>query len=152
MEFELRELVKKDIHDVAKIYVSAYANGIWNELWTFDMAQQRIYEMFSSPQYMGYVAISNRNIIGCIICEILTWYTGKQMEVKEIFVIPSYQKMGIGKKLIDGVNIKAKEMGVTEVFLWTKKGKSLMSLYSDVGFQVNQEVVQFIKIETEELK
>ena len=152
MDFELRELTKNDIHAVSKIYVAAYAKGIWNEIWTHDIAEQRIFEMFSSPQYRGYVAVSNRNIIGCIICEILTWHTGKQMEVKEIFVLPKYQKMGVGKKLISSIKVVAKEIGVTEVFLWTKSGQSLMGFYSDVGFQVNHEVVQFIKKEMEELK
>ncbi|NJE75132.1 GNAT family N-acetyltransferase [Pseudoflavonifractor sp. SW1122] len=152
MEFDLRKLTQNDIQEVSKIYVAAYETGIWNESWTYDMAQQRIFEMLSSPQYIGYVAITNGDIIGCIICEILTWHIGKQMEVKEIFVLPRYQKMGVGEKLINGVKIAAQEMGVTEVFLWTKSGQSLMKFYSDMGFQVNHEVVQFINKEMEELR
>lgn len=151
MDFVLRDLMESDIHEVSKIYVEAYAEGMWNELWNYNTAKKRISEMFSSPQYRGYVAILNREIVGCIICEILTWHTGKQLEVKEIFVFPQYQKKGIGKKLINYIKKIAKESGVTEVYLWTKKEQSLMEFYSDIGFCGNYEVVQFMKKEMEEL-
>lgn len=145
MELVLRDMEENDIHDVSKIYVKAYAKGIWKESWNFSTAEKRITEMFLSPQYKGYVAILNQKIVGCIMCEILTWHTGKQLEVKEVFVFPQYQKKGIGKKLINHVQKEAKEMDVTEIFLWTKKEHSLMKFYSDIDFCNNCEVVQFIK-------
>lgn len=145
MELVLRDMEENDIYDVSKIYVEAYAKGIWKESWNFSTAEKRITEMFLSPQYKGYVAILNQEIVGCIMCEILTWHTGKQLEVKEIFVFPQYQKKGIGKKLINYIQKEAKELDVTEIFLWTKKEHSLMKFYSDIDFGNNCEVVQFIK-------
>lgn len=101
MELVVRELVMGDIPKVANVYIKAYAEEDWNEQWACKDAAQRIYEIISSPHCKGGICVLNEEVIGCILFEILTWHTGKQLEIKEIFVIPSFQRQGIGKKLLE---------------------------------------------------
>lgn len=145
MDLELRELIMDDIPKVANVYVKAYAEGDWNEKWACKDAAQRVYEIISSPLCKGGICVLDQEIIGCILFEILTWHTGKQLEIKEIFVTPSFQRKGIGKKLLEYAEIIGKEMGVSELFLWTNKSEALINFYSKLGYQDDCSTTQFIK-------
>ena len=101
MDLKLRELIMNDIQIVANVYVKAYAEEDWNEKWNCEDAAQRIDEIVSSPQCKGGVCELEGKIVGCILFEILTWHTGKQLEIKEIFVAPDFQRRGIGRKLLE---------------------------------------------------
>lgn len=145
MDLELRELTMDDIPKVANVYVNAYAEGEWNEEWVCEDAAQRVYEIISSPHCKGGICVLNEEVIGCILFEILTWHTGKQLEIKEIFVIPSFQRKGIGKKLLEYAEIIGKGVGVSELFLWTNKSETLINFYSKLGYQDDCNTTQFIK-------
>lgn len=145
MELEVRELILDDIPKAANVYVKAYAEGDWNEKWVYEDASQRIYEIFSSPHCKGGVCVLKEEVIGCILFEILTWHTGKQLEIKEIFVTPSFQRKGIGKKLLKYAEIVGKGIGVSELFLWTNKSETLINFYSKLGYQDDCNTTQFIK-------
>ncbi len=145
MDLELRELVKNDIPKVASVYVEAYAEEDWNEKWICKDAEQRIYEIISSPQCQGGICLLKGKVIGCVLFEILTWHTGKQLEIKEIFVNPQYHRQGIGQKLLEYAERAGIDMGVSELFLWTNKSKTLINFYSKMGYQENCKTMQFIK-------
>ena len=145
MDLELRELIMDDIPKVADVYVKAYAEGDWNEKWACKDAAQRVYEIISSPHCKGGICVLNQEIIGCILFEILTWHTGKQLEIKEIFVTPAFQRKGIGKKLLEYAEIIGKGVGVSELFLWTNKSEALTNFYSKLGYQDDCSTTQFIK-------
>lgn len=145
MDMKLRELNMDDVLKVANVYVKAYAEGDWNEKWDCENAAQRINEIISSPQCKGGVCELEGKIVGCILFEILTWHTGKQLEIKEIFVAPGFQRRGIGKKLLEYAEIYGKEVGTSELFLWTNKSNKLIDFYSKVGYCKDAKTIQLIK-------
>lgn len=145
MDLELRKLVIDDIPKVADVYVEAYAEEDWNEKWDRKDAAQRIYEIISSPQCEGGIYLIKGEIVGCILFEILTWHTGKQLEVKEIFVHPQYQRKGIGQKLLEYAEMIGMKKGVSELFLWTNKSKTLINFYSKMGYQEKCRTMKFAK-------
>lgn len=152
MDLKLRALNKNDIPIVANIYVKAYAEGDWNEKWDYEDAVQRISEIVSSPQCKGGVCELEGKIVGCILFEILTWHTGKQVEIKEIFVAPDFQGSGIGKNLLNYAETLGNEVGTSELFLWTNKSKRLIDFYSRAGYCEDTKTIQLIKIKMEVAK
>jgi len=145
LNFELRELIDDDIFEIANIYVKAYADEDWNEQWIYEDALQRICEIISSPVCKGVVCLLNKKIVGCALYEILTWHTGKQLEIKEIFVNPCFHRNGIGKKLLTYIEVVGKAIGVSEAFLWTNNSKGLFNFYSQIGYREYCNTKQFIK-------
>lgn len=145
MDLLLRELNVDDIPSVASVYVKAFEKGNWNEHWTEQDAEKRIAEIVSSPTCKGIVCILMKEIVGCILYEKLTWHTGKQLEVKEIFVMPSVQGKGIGKKLVEYTELLEFDNGVNEIFLWTNKSEPLLEFYSNMGYHENYKTTQLLK-------
>lgn len=145
MEFFFRELKVEDIPSVASIYVKAFEKGDWNEHWAEKDAEKRITEISSSPTCKGIICVSMKEIVGCVLYEKLTWHTGKQLEVKEIFVIPSVQGKGVGKKLLEHIELLEFDSEINEIFLWTNKSKSLLEFYSKMGYRENCRATQLQK-------
>ena len=152
MNLKLRELIMNDVPIIASVYVKAYAEGDWNEKWDCEDAVQRINEIASSPQCKGGVCELEGRIVGCILFEILTWHTGKQLEIKEIFVAPAFQRRGIGKRLLEYAETCGSKVGTSEMFLWTNKSKKLIDFYSKVGYCEDTKTIQLIKNKMEVVK
>lgn len=146
MDLLFRELKMEDIPMVASVYVKAFEKGDWNEHWTEKGAEKRITEIVSSPTCKGIICVSMNEIIGCILYEKLTWHTGKQLEVKEIFVMPSAQGKGVGKKLLEHIELLEFDSGVNEFFLWTNKSEPLLEFYSKLGYRENCKTTQLLKV------
>lgn len=152
MSYKIRELQQIDIPKIAHTYIEAYTNSVWGEAWDYEAALCRIHELSSSPCCRALICESNNNeIVGCIFCEILSWHTGKQIEIKEVFVSSKYRGIGVGSKLVKSVEELGKIEGVSELLLWTNCCKELKSFYESMGYYTCKEVVQFIK-KTEECK
>lgn len=146
MSYKIRKLRQGDIPKVAHTYMEAYSNSVWGEAWNHEDALCRIHELSSSPCCRALICESDNNeIVGCIFCEILSWHTGKQLEIKEVFVSSNYRGRGIGSELVKSVEDMGKKEGVSELFLWTNSCRELKDFYKSMGYYTCNEVVQFIK-------
>ncbi len=61
-----------------------------------------------------YVYEMDKNVVGCAACHL--YHDTKKAELACLFVTPSHENMGIGRKLINFVEQRAGEMGATELF------------------------------------
>lgn len=146
MDFSIREFCERDIPELARIYVEAYTNSVWCETWKYEDALQRIRELTASPCIRTMICERNdQSIIGCIICELLTWHTGKQIEIKEVFVSSEFRGQGVGTNLIKRIESIGKDEGVTELYLWTNNCRELKDFYLGLGFSTCKDVIQLIK-------
>lgn len=145
MEFEIRGFRSTDISEVARLFVQAYSNSTWNETWSFASAHQRISELTSASYSVALVCYIDKRIIGCIISDILSWHTGKQMEIKELFVSPHYRSLGIGQNLLKKMEEIGKARDVGEVFLLTNNSRQLGQFYEYMGYCTTNDIVRFTK-------
>lgn len=65
-----------------------------------------------------FVAVANNKIVGCCAIEV---YNKKLAELRSLAVAPVFQRMGIGKMLVDACVESAKEQGVYEILTITDK-------------------------------
>jgi hypothetical protein len=136
----IRGFQSTDISEVARLFVQAYSNSTWNETWSYASAYQRISELTSASYSVALVCYIDQRIMGCIISDILSWHTGKQMEIKELFVSPHYRSLGIKMEEIG----KARDVG--EVFLLTNNSRKLGQFYEYMGYCTTNDIVRFVKI------
>ena len=105
----------------------------------------RLNELVSSSQTTGFVYLRNGVIIGCTICEILSWCDGKHLEIKELFVDPDYQNQGVGHALLQKVDDYRISEGIAELYLWTNNLPSLIRFYKKMGFNIDSSEIRFSK-------
>lgn len=145
MHYQISQLQCNDLPEVSQLYMDAYSNSTWNEKWDYTNAHQRISELTSSSFILALVCRLDDRIVGCIILEILAWHTGKQMEIKELFVSPKYRNLGIGNRLVKQAEEIAKMRGVNEICLWTSTTRQLVSFYTRMGYCQTTELIRFSK-------
>ena len=145
MQYHLRPIFPDDVPAVARLYMEAYSDSAWQETWSYEDAHQRISELMSSCVNIGLVCLDYNVVIGCLIAEVLSWHTGKQMEIKEVFVSPKYRNLGIGSGLVVEAERIGKERNVSEFFLWTNNNRKLTQFYNHCGYQSSSNVIQLIK-------
>jgi N-acetylglutamate synthase-like GNAT family acetyltransferase len=151
MSYLIRKAEQNDLDRLAQIYINAYAGEPWFETWQFEKAKERIAEVLLSSKSLCFIYEENSIIMGCSLCMIMTWHTGLQLEGKELFVDPQYQKKGIAGKLVHYVESMTADLGITEFFFWTMRNKyrnnpdKLFNYYKKMGYDIAEERIVMIK-------
>lgn len=146
-ELLIRKMNTADIPVVAEVFVNAYSDVPWCENWSREDAIVRVTDYFHYPNSRCYVALYQNTIVGGILCDVLRWHKGKQIEIKELFVSPNMQKKGIGKALFYRMENDAIDEGIGEIIFWTDIHPKMQSFYTGMGCKISQgEVIMHKKI------
>ncbi len=109
-------------------YAIPTLSNIWHEvlgkIWMPDISIEEIealsYEELKSDMAITYIALYDKTPVGFCTLE---FNGGIRPDLEpwigDLVVDPKYQKQGIGKKLLDVMNIKAKELGFEKLYLFT---------------------------------
>ena len=145
MRSEIRNLSACDIPTLANIFARVYSGDNWNETWSVENASIRLNELVNSPLSIGFVYLLNNAVIGCAICETLSWYDGKHLEIKELFVEPEHQGMGVGTALLREIEKCRHNLNISKLFLWTSNTHTLITFYQKMGFILDVSEVRLTK-------
>lgn len=137
----IRKMVYADIKDAAIIFQKAYAGEPWSENWSFDDATARIADYYHYPNSRCYVAFSEKQMIGGLLCDVLRWCKGRQIEIKEFFVLPEFQNTGIGSSLFKTMEDNAIAEGIGEIIFWTDIHPKMQSFYCKQGCSITDGAV-----------
>jgi len=113
-------------------------NAVWLEY--YGLMESHDVEMLNDPQTfilkeggVIYLAKQNDEIVGSAA---LINEQGGQYELAKMTVVPSHQKMGISKLLLERCLDKAKELQAKKIILFSNSQlKAALALYEKYGFQ-----------------
>ena len=149
MHRQIRNVNIEDLDALAKMYMSAYACEPWCEMWKYDQAYERVTEVVFSQKSLCFVYEEDKLIKGCVLCMLMSWHTGKQLEIKELFVDSLYHNQGIGKRLVHHIESLVFEYDISEIFLWamkTRENHKLVALYKRLGYKTDVKMVAMVKM------
>ena len=139
--FTTRIIQPTDYPACAHTLIAAFKEAPWNENWTFESAHTRIAEMMASPMSRGYVIWDEGTIVAMCIGRIMTYLDFKELFVDELSVHPSYQKQGLGGKLLAFAKEALQAEGVFDMVLNTEKGSPAVKFYEKNGFNPLDKIV-----------
>ena len=143
--YKYKDIGVSDLVEISYLYMEAYNQSDWNELWDINIAYTRLQEFFSSKTVFGIACLHNNSIQGVLIYELTSWDNGMQCEIKEVFVSPSNRHKGIGKALFAELEKRCEKKNVVSYSLWTADNDSLISFYTKMGFSINNHIIQMTK-------
>ena len=134
---EIRDIGIDDIESLAQLY-----RNFWNENYTENFDVQKMKSKFTeiqtNPAYILLGAVEGDGIAGSvmgIVCEDLYGKCKPLLLLENMVVDSSYRKMGIGTKLYDELEKRAKEKGCRQIILVTEADREVAcKFYESVGF------------------
>ena len=141
MEDNIRLINENDIDSVVEIFMNAYSNSPWNENWSFDDVKMCILDSINSPNRKIFVYLSDNKIVGAIIIEKVHWHWGNEIEIKELFVKPSYQSMGVGTSLFKYIEKYAKNNNYKKISFYTYDDTKLINFYKKNNCSISSDTI-----------
>jgi ribosomal protein S18 acetylase RimI-like enzyme len=94
-----------------------------------------IAEQYLDTQMIGFIAEYDDVIAGCE----KTYYSEKEnrLYVQQLYVLPAYQNLGLGRKLMISAAERAQSLGLDKVWLGVMaKNESAVAWYKNMGYEV----------------
>jgi len=132
--YHLNSIKADDLEACADLYVRVFNAEPWNDQWTLDTANNRLRDIFMTPNFVGISCIENGVLLGAAFGNCEHWYQGMHYNLREMFVAPEMQGKGIGSKLLKSMQEQIKDNNVNSIILFTSKGNETYAFYEKNGF------------------
>lgn len=137
----IRRYMPSDLKGAAEVFRAAFAAEPWNEEWTSELCENRIYELMSAPQSIGYVS-EEKGVIKAFLCgRRLTYLHGAEYVIDEFCVAPDVQRSGVGSAVLGQAEKEMTAEGVVGMALMTTRGYPSEKFYIKNGFKGGDSMV-----------
>ncbi len=121
------------------LYQIANLTAAVNPRWTYDVVLREFVRprniflvMLKSDEEPSPRSRTTEEVSGvCIL-----WHSPDELHILNIVVAPRYQRLGIGKKLLENVHLIAQDLNLERIVLEVRvSNQAAISLYESSGFQ-----------------
>ncbi|MCD8511138.1 MAG: GNAT family N-acetyltransferase [Bacillus sp. (in: Bacteria)] len=130
----IKSIQQQHIRECTTLYLDVFNGDPWNDNWTLETAEQRLHDIYISPNFEGVVYVKNDQIKGAIFGNYEQFFDGRHYNLREMFVSRELQGTGIGSEMLAVLEGKLKGLGVTTTILFTSKGNKTSQFYLNNGF------------------
>lgn len=141
MEISFSNIDHDDLVECSELFVSIFKEPPWNETWNIENAFERLSNFFETPDTIAIKAELENRIIGFLMGEIQRWDQNKVFYLKEMCVITSVQRKGVGRAMMVKLENKLTEKQVGEIYLITHRDSIPSGFYSSLAFHENPSIM-----------
>jgi len=131
---QISEIECSDLMECAALYVSAFSGDPWFENWSNKKALERLQNIFDTPGFIGLKASDNTKIIGLAVGNIETFTPRDIFYFRDLCVLPSYQKSGVGSDLIENLHDVLRHKDIERSYLITLRGTKMIPYLKERGY------------------
>ncbi|MEX0616271.1 MAG: GNAT family N-acetyltransferase [Candidatus Woykebacteria bacterium] len=137
MNTNFRLAKEEDLKTLAQVYIEAYNSIDIGETWDVSSALELMKYMFEDQSDLFFVLEVDGKAVGAIVASVRPWWDGNHLIEGELFIHPSYQHLGLGKKLIKQLFTEAQEKyGVVTWDTYTHRvHEHPLKWYQKLGFE-----------------
>jgi aminoglycoside 6'-N-acetyltransferase I len=118
----------------SELYIKVFNAEPWNDKWTLGTAHKRLNDIYISPNFEGILYLEYGKVKGAIFGNYEQFYDGVHYNLREMFVSNESQGKGIGSNMLNVMEKRLRELGVTTIFLFTSKGNKTSTFYLKNNF------------------
>lgn len=97
--WQFDSIKKEDLSNLAEIYIQAFQQAPWHELWPYTQALTRLTYFYETPGFAGWKAICDGQVGGFILGHRIPYQDNWIFDVKELCVLPLFQGQHLGTHL-----------------------------------------------------
>ncbi|WP_342576064.1 GNAT family N-acetyltransferase [Solibacillus sp. FSL K6-1781] len=142
---EFKRMEKSDLATCTETFIKVFNAEPWNDNWNDESAHQYLSDYYNTPNFLGVIAIENGVLLGFIMGVQRKWYSGDEYFIHEMCVDQTLQNKGIGKAMLNYLEIQLKEKSVELMTLLTNRNIPAEHFYKNNGFDEIERLVFLYK-------
>lgn len=127
-------LTNDHLLDCTNLYIQVFNGEPWNDKWTLGTAKKRLCDIFLCPNFEGVVYVEEGQVKGAIFGNYEQFYDGIHYNLREMFISTELQGTGIRTIMLLELQGSLRDIGVTEIMLFTSKENKTFEFYKKNGF------------------
>lgn len=140
-----KDITNADIKALAKLYVETFNAAPWNEEWTQETAEKRLYQMINVESFYGFGVYSDEELSGLILGCFEQYYDGVNFYLREFCVKNSLRGQGLGTEILNTFEQKLSDMNIKEIYLNTTKNSSAERFYNKQSYNTHEHLTLMVK-------
>lgn len=134
-----------DLDTCTATFIKVFNAEPWNDNWNYESAFQYLSDYYNTPNFLGVIAIENAEMLGFIMGVQRKWYSGDEYFIHEMCVDQTVQNKGIGKAMLNHLEIQLKDKSVQSMTLLTNRNIPAEQFYKNNGFEEIERLVFLYK-------
>jgi aminoglycoside 6'-N-acetyltransferase I len=130
----IRPMTDKDINTFCFLFQRVFSQEPWNENWTVTKIDTGIKRQMKKKGFVGMAASTPRITVG-YLTGFRLWLIPSIFYIDQLFVSTDYQRLKIGKRLLDETERHLKSRGISCIILLTKPGSYVENFYLKNGYK-----------------
>ena len=130
---QIREILRADLEELAKLMVEVYNAPPWNDKWTKETAKESLADLLDFPKFVGNVIVDGNKITGAILGHIRRYATESTFYIDEFFISEKCRRRGLGKNLYQKSIKQLKQRDISGAFFTTLKHSPAYNFYVKEG-------------------
>lgn len=122
-----------------QLYVNVFNSEPWNEKWTYEVARERLTDLFHTPKFLGFLLYDNGKLIGFIAGNSKKTYKGLTFYLAELCINNQIQGKGYGSKLLLYLEDELKKRHIQSLYLLTSNGGLAEAFYLKNDYTLNED-------------
>ena len=141
----IREYSPEMFDACRKLFIEVFNSEPWNDCWTQESAGARLQEFVDNRRFFGFTLWEGETLVGAVFCHGSTYCKGGEVFIDELFVSPACQRKGVGKALMEAVEVYARREGYTIITLLTNREYPSFGFFKGFGCRESEFMVWMFK-------
>ena len=137
---KIRKAKKEDLKAISEIFRTEANKKPYLQKWTRKTALHDITKSFKKEDI--YIVFSNKKIAGFIIVSL---DDKKEVYIDELWLNSEYQRKGIGRKLMEFIEISYKSKGAKLIKLTANQKTGAVKFYKKLNYKVSNKLLRMTK-------
>jgi len=127
----------KDIKKVVELFIKVFSEAPYNETWTEKKVIKNLSVYYKDAKDFCIYVEEKGVVIGIAFGATKTWYNGEHLYIDQVAVHPEYRSKGVGTKMFEYIEKKAKQKKIIQINIVTHKSAKANNFWKKQGFKID---------------
>ncbi|WP_026701575.1 GNAT family N-acetyltransferase [Salibacterium aidingense] len=137
MNHTIKSFTRADIAPCTELYVNVFNAKPWNEEWSYEIAEERLRDLYMTPKFCGLTLYDGKNPAGFIGGNKKQTPQGVVFYIAELCIARPAQGQGAGSVLTDALEEKLRLEKVSGIYLITSRDGPAERFYLKNNYVLN---------------
>ncbi|UOQ43735.1 GNAT family N-acetyltransferase [Halobacillus salinarum] len=134
----IRSLSRHEIEDCIDLYIKVFNSKPWNEEWSYDIARERLTDMYNTPKFLGLTLYQGSELVGFIGGNKKRKPQEIVFYIAELCIKNDIQGKGLGSMLLEFLEEQLSEDKVSSIYLLTSNDGLAERFYIKKNYEMNE--------------